>query len=444
MKNGAMKFQHWMKMPALLLAIVCLFCFGTTAWADNAFRITITGVGASQIPVAIVPFRGEEKFGETVSEIVQADLERSGLFKFAHHEEYELDENSNPAFSDWRKLDVDALVTGSMKYLPDGRVQIRYRLWDVLKGVDQGGQNLLIREPDIRLAAHRIADAIYEKLTGEKGAFATRMAYVSKVKGVYHLSVADADGQGAQRALSSKSPIISPTWSPDGRRLAYVTFESRKAVVVVQDILSGKRQVVANFRGTNSAPAWSPNGSQLVVTLSQAGGSQLYLIGLDGKIIRHLAPSDAIDTEATWSPDGKYIYFVSDRGGSPQIYRTSVEGGSPQRVTFSGQYNISPDISPDGKWMAYVSQVAGAYRVHVMDLATGQVRVVSDTHDDESPSFAPNSRWLVYATRSEGKDVLVTTTVEGRLKVILDTGASDIREPVWGPFLTPLISTSAP
>ncbi len=436
--------RNWMKSQAPLLALAFLLCFVSTARAENAFRITITGVGASQIPLVIAPFRDEGKFSESVSAIVQADLERSGLFKFARHEKHELDDNSIPVFSDWRKLDADALITGSMRRLPDGRVQVRYRLWDVLKGVDQGGQNLLIRDPDIRLAAHRIADAIYEKLTGDKGAFATRMAFVSKIKGTYHLSVADADGQGAQRALSSKSPIISPAWSPDGRRVAYVTFESRKAVVVVQDILSGKREVIANFRGTNSAPAWSPDGRQLVVTLSQSGGSQLYLIGFDGKIIRRLTSSDAIDTEATWSPDGKSIYFVSDRGGSPQIYRTSVEGGAPQRVTFSGQYNISPDISPDGKWMAYVSQVAGAYRVHVMDLVTGQVRAVSDTRDDESPSFAPNSRWLVYATRSEGKDVLVTTTVEGRLKVTLDTGASDIREPVWGPFLTPLTATSAP
>jgi len=216
--------------------------------------------------------------------------------------------------------------------------------------------------------------------------------------------------------------------------LAYVTFENGKAVVMSQDVRSGQRQVLASFRGSNSAPAWSPDSQQLVVTLSRNGGSQLYLLGRNGQIIRRLTNNNAIDTEATWAPDGQSIFFVSDRGGSPQIYRMPVAGGAAQRVTFAGSYNISPDISPDGRWLAYVSQVGSAFKVHVMELATGTVRALSDTTEDESPSFAPNSKWLVYATRQRGRDVLVSTTTDGSVKAVLDTDRSDIREPVWGPY----------
>jgi TolB protein len=334
--------------------------------------------------------------------------------------------------TDWRSKGADALLAGSVTALADGRFDVRYRLWDVLKGKELGGQSFVVPAADLRLAAHRVADDIYEKLTGGKGAFATRIAYVSKQARRYSLIVADSDGEGAQAALSSAQPIISPTWAPDGHRLAYVSFESGKAVVVSQDVATGRRRLLASFNGSNSAPAWSPDGRQLAVTLSRDGGSQLYLIGTDGEEARRLTSSHAIDTEAAWSPDGAMVYFVSDRGGGPQIYRVPVAGGEPRRVTFNGAYNISPAISPDGKSMAFVSQVGSAFRVHVMDLATGEVRAITDTRDDESPSFAPNSRWLIYATRVQGRDVLVTTTLDGKIKATLTTTAADVREPVWG------------
>jgi TolB protein len=402
------------------------------AWAQ--FRVEISGVGATQLPIAIAKFREEDRAPQPVGAIVRADLERSGVFRSIDANSAALDEGSQPGMSEWRGKGADALVAGSVVRLADGRYDVRYRLWDVVKGQDLGGQGYAVPAVDLRLAAHRIADAIYEKLTGEKGVFSTRIAYVTKAGPRYTLWVTDADGEGGQSALASPEPIISPAWSPDGRELAYVSFESRKAVVYAQDVASGKRRTLAAFRGTNSAPAWSPDGRQLALTLSRDGGSQLFVINRDGESLRRITNSGAIDTEAAWSPDGRQIYFVSDRGGSPQIYRMPAAGGNAERVSFGGSYNISPAISPDGRSMAYVSREGGAFRLQVMDLAGGTSRALTDTKDDESPSFAPNGRLIIYATREGGRDVLQTTTLDGKIKARLVSTQADVREPVWGPF----------
>ena len=402
--------------------------------AAAQFRVEISGVGGTQLPVAIAKFRDEDRAPQPVSAIIRADLERSGLFRAIPAAEV-LDETAQPAMSDWRARGADALLTGSVSRLADGRFDVRFRLWDVVKGQALLGQSAAVPAADLRLAAHRVADSVYEKLTGEKGVFSTRIAYVPKVGSRFTLRIADADGEGGQVALTSPEPIISPSWSPDGRELAYVSFESQKAVVWTQDVASGRRRAVANFRGSNSAPAWSSDSRQMAVTLSREGGSQIYLMDRNGDNLRRLTNSTAIDTEPVFSPDGRSLYFVSDRGGGPQVYRMPVAGGAAERVTFTGSYNISPALSPDGRNLAYISRQGGAYGLVVQELgSSAPPRRLTDTGRDERPSFAPNGRLIVYATQSQGRDVLMTTTLDGRIKASLAVSQADVREPVWGPY----------
>ncbi len=398
------------------------------------FRVEISGVGATQVPIAVAKFRDEDRSGQAVAAIVRADLERSGLFRNTDAPGA-MDETSQPAMNEWRGRSTDALVAGSVSRLADGRFDVRFKLWDVVKGSEIGGQSNVVDAADLRLAAHRISDFVHEKLTGEKGVFSTRIAYVTRGGGRFTLRVADADGEGGQVALNSPEPIISPAWSPDGKELAYVSFESQKAVVVAQDVSTGKRRTLAAFRGSNSAPAWSPDGQQLAMTLSREGGAQLYVMNRLGEGVRRLTSSNGIDTEPAFSPDGRAVYFVSDRGGSPQIYRVPVVGGAAERVTFSGSYNISPAVSPDGRTLAYISRQGNAFRLAVLDLAAGAApQLLTDTSDDESPSFAPNGRLIIYATRAQQRDVLMTTTLDGKIKARLVLTTADVREPVWGPY----------
>ena len=398
------------------------------------FRVEVSGVGLTQLPISVSSFRGDDASPQKIGAIVLADLERSGQFRSVDATGAAIDEVSRPDVSTWRQKGADSLVVGSVTRLADGRFDVRFRLWDVVRGQDLGGQSYAVTQADLRLAAHRIADVIYEKLTGDKGVFSTRVAYVTKAASRYNLWVADADGENAQSALASPEPIISPAWSPNGSQLAYVSFESRKPVVYSHDVSTGKRRLIANFRGSNSAPAWAPDGRTMAVTLSRDGGSQLYTIDANGGEPRRLAQSGSIDTEPAYSPDGKSIYFVSDRGGAPQIYRMGTAGQNIERVTFSGNYNISPALSPDGRWLAYISRVNGAFKLHVMELSSGVVNMITDTTADESPSFSPNSRLVVYATSIQGREALMTTTIDGKIKARLSGQGGDIREPDWGPF----------
>jgi TolB protein len=417
-----------------LLAII-LLCFASAAAAQ--LSIEITGAGSRRIPIAIAPFAGEGVVVPGITSIVRADLERSGLFRALEVPALSPmpTESSSVNFSEWRARLADALALGSVAARPDGRYEVRFKLFDTVKGQDLSGVAYTAARDQLRATAHRIADFIYEKLTGEKGVFSTRIAYVVKRGNRFELQIADADGAGEETALASFEPIISPAWSPDGRRLAYVSFENKKPVVYVHSLLDGKRHVAANFKGSNSAPAWTPDGTRLAVSLSRDGGSQIYMVNADGSNVRRLAQSAGIDTEPVFSPDGQTLYFTSDRGGSPQIYRMPAGGGEAQRVTFEGSYNVSPRISPDGKLLAYITRNSGKFQVATLNLATRQAQILTDSDKDESPSFAPNGRMLLLATVNGGRGVLAAVSADGSIKQRLTLQAGDVREPAWGPFV---------
>ena len=422
-------------MPQIFQKILFALSLLAATAVNAQLSIEVTGAGANRIPVSIANFAGDAAAAQVVTATVRADLERSGLFKLIDPAGATLDENAQINFADWKGRGADALAAGSLTRAPDGRMQARFRVYDTQKQVALGGAVYVTGNDQLRAAGHRIADYIYEKLTGEKGVFSTRIAYVVKSGGQFRLQIADADGQGAVTALSSSEPIISPVWSPDGGKLAYVSFEKKKPVIYVHTLASGQRQVVANFKGSNSAPAWSPDGRRLAVVLSKDGNSQIYVVNADGTGVQRLTQSGGIDTEPRFSPDGGSIYFTSDRGGSPQIYRMSASGGDAQRVTFEGSYNVSPRPSADGKSLAFISRRDGRFQLAVMDLASKQVQILTDSHKDESPSFAPNSRMILIATETGGRGVLSAVSRGRRIKQRLSIPAGDVREPAWGPFI---------
>ena len=403
-----------------------------------ALTIEIVGSGANQIPVAIVPFAAENSLPQSLTSIVAADLQRSGLFKLIDPAAVKPlpSEPNEVNYPDWRNRGAEAMVIGSIVKRPDGKLDVRFRLLDTVKQTQLAGFSYTTSPDKLRLTAHNIADVVYEKLTGDVGVFSTKIAYIVKNGKHFELQVSDADGYGAQTVLNSNEPLISPSWSPDGTRLAYVSFERQKPIVYVQSLINGKRHAVAEFKGNNSAPAWSPDGAKLAVVLTKDGSTQIYTINADGSGVKRLTYSSGIDTEPSYAPDGKTIVFTSDRGGSPQIYRINADGGDASRLTFDGNYNVTPRYSPDGKSFAFIQRVNGAsFNVAVQDTATWQVQVLTDTRKDESPSFAPNGKMILYATEIGGRGVLAAVSSDGRVKQRLTTQAGDVREPAWGPLL---------
>jgi TolB protein len=420
-------------MPKRILAVA--FCALLAITAHAQLTIDITTSAGRQIPVAIVPFANEPA-GLGVTQVAGADLTRSGLFSLVAVAGLAVlpSEPSEVNFADWSARGAEALAIGSLHNLPDGRIDVRYRLFDVARQVQLSSLSYSVSNAQLRATAHKIADDIYEKLTGDKGIFSTRIAYVVKQGKRYELQVADADGYNAQTILASNDSIISPKWSPDGARIAYVSFENRKSNVLVQNLATSERRTIANFRGDNSAPAWSPDGRTLAVTLTKDGISQLYLMPSNGGEPRRLTESAAIDTQAEFSPDGSWIAFVSDRSGGPQIYRVSALGGQPQRLTFEGNYNVAPRISPDGKYIAFVQRDEGRFRIAAMELASGQVQVLTDGNLDDAPSYAPNGRSILYEVQSAGRGSLAAVSSDGRIKQKLSLQTGDVRDPAWGPY----------
>jgi TolB protein len=431
-------------MKKLLLSVLLLFSqFQVLA---DPLTIVITEGAEGALPIAVVPFAWQGSGpgpDQDAAAIVRNDLERSGRFKPMPAEDIRsLAQPKTPSeveFRDWRAPHMDYLVIGQVSHNRKGGYDIRFWLFDVFKGEQLANSTVSTTQPDLRTGAHLAADIIYEKLMGERGAFSTRVAYITSTataegKQQVRLQVADADGYNRQAIVTSQEPLMSPAWSPDGQRLAYVSFEKGRPSIYVQEVYTGKRHKVASYKGINGAPAWSPDGRKLALTLSKDGNPDIYVLDLGRKSLRKLTRHYAIDTEPAWSPDGRTIVFTSDRGGKPQIYRVPSVGGKVQRVTFEGSYNARASYSPDGKSLVMVTRENGQFRIGVLDLENGVMQVLSRGRLDESPSFAPNGSMIIYATKIRGKGELATVSVDGSFRQRLPGQAGDVREPVWSPF----------
>jgi TolB protein len=411
--------------------LIFLLCFTFPAFA--VLNIEVTGAGEHQTPVSVVPFDGEEHLEQRISEVVANDLTRTGLFKLVSAEGKSPRSLKEVQFSDWNK--VEALAFGSVKKLPNDRIEVRFHLVDTVQKTELFGQAVSAQSDHYRAIAHRISDMIYEKLTSSPGVFSTRIAYVNRLGKRNRLVVADSDGYGEQTLLDSNQPIMSPAWSPDGESLAYVSFEKGRALVFSQLLTSRERVLLAAFPGSNSAPSLSPDGKQLAIVLTQDGNSQVYLVRPDGSNLRRISSTDTIDTEPNFSPDGRYLIFTSDRGGSAQIYRMSIKGGEAERLTFDGSNNFSPRFSPDGKSFVFTHFNDGIFHIAVQDFETKQVQILTPGGWEKKPSFAPNGKLVLFATEVRGRGILATVSSDGRVKQKMTPQQGDIREPVWGPFV---------
>lgn len=427
----------------LCSSAVLLALLGPPARADLTIQIT-EGV-TEPIPIAVVPFgwSGIGAAPQDIAEVVANDLDSSGLFQpMPRKDMVDLPTRAQDVkMDDWRMLRTDFVAVGQLQAEADGRYTIQFEVLNVLNGQ----QLLNYRQPataaNLRAASHKVADMIFEKITGIRGAFSTRVAYVA-AKGKapnqrYELIVCDTDGKNPRTVAQSGEPLMSPAWSPDGQTLAYVSFEDKASAVYTQVLRTGERRRVSSYAGINSAPAWSPDGRKLALALSQKDGNlDIYVMDLGSQRLTRITNDNAIDTEPAWSPDGGTLYFTSDRSGSPQIYRVGSGGGSeqPRRVTFDGSYNARPRVSPDGNQLAVVTIDQGAYRIAIVDIKKGGVRVLSQGRQEESPSFAPNGALLIYATQGGGRGQLATVSNTGRVHQWPVSQGDDIREPAWSPF----------
>ena len=423
-----------------LLALMCV-----VAPAQAQFVVEVTKGQTEAIPIAIVPFApaGANDVAFDVSQLVADDLSRSGRFKTMDRKDMieQPHTGANISFDDWRRLNNDYMLVGSLQSAGPDRFTVTYELYNVLTRQRMLGFQISSNRPGLRLAAHQIADAVFEKILGIRGAFATHIAYISVTGKVparnYQLIVADADGENPHVVTQSSEPIMSPAWSPDGSSLAYVSFEEHLPTVYVQQLRSGERRRVSARAGVNQAPAFSPDGRKLALTLStREGNLDVYVMDVDSQALTRITDDPGIDTEPQWSRDGQALYFTSDRAGGPQIYKVGLRpGDKPRRLTFQGSYNARPRVSPDESQLAFVTQEDGGYRIASLDLrGRGDVQVLTKGHADVSPSYAPNGAVILYATRDKGRGVLALVSSDGRVQEKLATGEGELQEPAWGPF----------
>ncbi|MDR0587383.1 MAG: Tol-Pal system beta propeller repeat protein TolB [Burkholderiales bacterium] len=423
----------------VFLCVIGVMAFvGWMGAAQAQLTIDIIGGSGATLPISVVSFGNEPATPGTISEIVGDDLTRSGRFRLVNASQVS-PRPSNAAgvnAATFRSLGADAAVVGEIKQVSQDKMEVRFALVDTVRQQTLLVKAYSISPRQIRATAHKIADLVYEKLTGEPGIFSTRIAYITQQGKQYQLNIADADGHNPQRVVTSRAPLISPRFSPDGDRIAYVSFENQKPVVYVQSLRDGVRTASARFRGSNSAPAWTPDGRELAVTLSRDGGSQLFIVPSEGgNAARRLMSSSGIDTEAMFMPDGKSLLFTSDRGGTPQIYRLWLNDSRIERVTYDGSYNVSPRPLPNGEGMVFVQRNEGRFQIATMDFQTRQVLVLTQGPMDESPTVSPNGRYVLYTSLVDGRNVLSAVSVDGTIRQRIGALTEQVREPAWGPLL---------
>ena len=435
-----------MRINKLIFILFLNFMVAVPA-AQAILKIEITQGMEGATPIAIVPFAWSGNIAppENINQIIASDLQRSGFFKPLPEQDMisKPSEASQVMFADWRALNVDYIVVGKVLSQLDGTFQIQFQLLDVYKGKQLAGYSIRSRQPELRTTAHQISDIIYKTVTGVEGAFDTHIAYITvtrnrKSERLYRLAIADSDGHNEQIIYESSKPLMSPSWSPDGKQLAYVSFTRGRQEVYVQNVISRETKRVSSFQGLNGAPVWSPDGKRLALTLSKDGNPEIYVVNLANSQFTRITRHYAIDTEAAWLPDGSGLIFTSDRGGSPQLYQVELSrqgvAGRPKRLTFDGNYNARASVSPDGKWVAMVHRENGRFMIAVQSMVNGRFQVLTDSRLDESPSFSPNGSMIIYATEDNYSGVLAAVSVDGRAHQRLSLQSGDVREPAWSPF----------
>lgn len=442
----AIAWRIGMQKLVKLLGAFLLACCMQSGYA--ALQLELTQGVDKAIPIAIVPFAAPTgDTSQAIVSVIQADLKYSGRFKLLAAEQAEQQPHnlSEVNYGYWRKQGADNLVIGSITPVSGGRYKVSFALLDVVSaGTD--GQHILLQQDfttnqeGLRRLTHHISDLIYEKLTGMRGVFSTKIAYVLVKRWAhkapeYRLEVADMDGYNPRSVLISKSPIMSPSWSPDGKQLVYVSFENRRSAIYISDIASGTRHQVTSFPGINGAPSFSPNSKQLALVLSKEDKPKIYLKDLVSGTVNQLTDGWSIDTEPHWSPNGEAVIFTSDRGGAPQIYRVDLATHSVTRLTYNGSYNARASYTPDGSGLVMIHREDGQYYIAKQDLASGRIVLLSTTGYDQSPSIAPNGSMVIYASQVGGRPVLGISSTDGRVKIRLPARDGDVQEPVWSPFL---------